>query len=355
MPDGGKLDLGNGITGEAMIIVMDKKATERMIENVIDIIENLGAQVHKSYGVHQTIIAAVGDIQLIDTGEIGILAGVNKVAKISEPYKLAGRAFKPENTVVKIKDLLIGGDKIVVMAGPCAVESKDQIMEIAKIVKEVGGSILRGGAFKPRTSPYSFQGLGEEGLEYLHEAGKEYGLLVVTEVMDKSQIELVSKYADILQIGARNMSNFAFLKELGLIKKPILLKRGISATIKEWIMAAEYILSGGNYDVILCERGIRTYEDYTRNTLDLSAIPVIKKLSHLPVIVDPSHGTGIRDHVIPMARAAVAAGCDGLMIEMHNHPEKAKSDGAQSLYPEQIAQLMKELKIIVKAVGKKFL
>ncbi len=259
---------------KVMIIIMDNNATSQMIENVSSRVKKWGLNIHKSIAVGQTIIGVTGNTHEVDTGELAIQAGVKKIIKLSEPYKLAGRKFKPEDTIVKIKEVAIGGDKIVVMAGPCAVESENQIMEIAKIIKETGGDILRGGAFKPRTSPYSFQGLGEEGLKYLYAAGKEYGLLVVTEVMDKSQIELVSKYADILQIGGRNMSNFSFLKELGLTRKPVLLKRGIAATIREWIMSAEYILAGGNYDVILCERGIRTCEDYTRNTLDLCAIPI---------------------------------------------------------------------------------
>ncbi|MCK5739201.1 3-deoxy-7-phosphoheptulonate synthase, partial [bacterium] len=271
---------------------------------------------------------------------------------ITKPYKLASRIFHPENTIIRIKDVEIGGDRVVLMAGPCAVESRELMFEVAEMVKNEGAQILRGGAFKPRTSPYSFQGLGEEGLKYLREAADNFGLLTISEVMDTTDLELVAEYVDILQIGARNMQNFSLLKAVGNLRKPVMLKRGLAATIEDWLMAAEYIMSGGNYDVILCERGIRTFEQYTRNTLDLSAVPVIHKLSHLPIIVDPSHAIGIRDKVIPMARAGVAAGADGLMIEIHPQPEKAFSDGAQSLYPEQFTQLMGELKLIAAAVHK---
>jgi 3-deoxy-7-phosphoheptulonate synthase len=268
------------------------------------------------------------------------------------PYKLASRHFRPAGTVVKVGDVEIGADRVVVMAGPCSVESSEQIHAIAEIVARAGARIIRGGAFKPRSSPYSFQGLGEEGLQYLREAADKHGLLVVSEVMDHTQIPMLAAYADILQVGARNMQNFNLLRELGKQPKPVLLKRGISATIEELLLSAEYILAGGNFGVILCERGIRTFEDYTRNTLDLCAIPVVKKLSHLPIIADPSHGTGRRDKVIPMARAAVAAGADGLLIEVHNDPDRALSDGAQSLREEQFSELMSQLRLIAAAVNR---
>ena len=287
-----------------------------------------------------------------DPRDLEVLEGVREVVRISEPYKLAGRTFKREDTVVRMGDVTIGGNEIVAMAGPCAVESRAQVREIAASVREMGATFLRGGAFKPRTSPYSFQGLGEEGLKYLREAADENGMLVVSEVMDTTHIPLVTQYVDILQVGARNMQNFVMLKELGKVKKPVLLKRGLSATIEEWLLSAEYVMVGGNHQVILCERGIRTFERYTRNTLDLSAIPVIEKLSHLPILVDPSHGTGRREKVVPMARAAVAAGADGLLIEVHNHPDQALSDGAQSLYPEQFQRLMEEIRIIATALGR---
>lgn len=270
-----------------------------------------------------------------------------------EPYKLASRSFKPEPTVVTVGDLRIGGDEVVIMAGPCAAESEDQVGRTAAAVKEAGASVLRGGAFKPRTSPYSFQGHGEAGLQMLRDAAAQHGMALVSEVMDVTQVGLVGRYADILQVGARNMQNFTLLTELGRTRKPVLLKRGISATIEEWLLSAEYILSGGNPDVILCERGIRTFESATRNTLDLSAIPVVRRLSHLPIIVDPSHGTGRRDHVVPMARAAVAAGADGLIVEVHCDPDRALSDGAQSLDPDHFRRLMAELRIIAPALGRR--
>lgn len=336
-----------------MVIVMEDHATEAEIQNAISKLKTLGYQIHRSDGVRRTVLGAVGEKRDVDQRDLELLQGVREVVPITKPYKLVSREFHPEDTIIKIKDIEIGGNRVVIMAGPCAVEGSDQIVGIAKFVREAGALVLRGGAFKPRTSPYSFQGLGEEGLKYLRMAADAYGLAVVSELMDISQIELVSKYVDILQVGARNMQNFWLLKELGKIRKPVLLKRGMAATIEEWLMAAEYILAGGNYRVILCERGIRTFENYTRNTLDLSAIPVVQKLSHLPVIVDPSHGTGRRDKVGPMARAAVAAGADGLLIEVHSHPENALSDGAQSLYPKQLLELMKELQIIAQAVKRK--
>jgi 3-deoxy-7-phosphoheptulonate synthase len=278
--------------------------------------------------------------------------GVKECHRIMSSYKLASRNFRPGGTVIKMGGVEIGGPAVVLMAGPCSVESRDQIFRAAGQVAEAGAKVLRGGAFKPRSSPYSFQGLGEEGLTLLREAADKHGLLAVSEVMDQTQIPLVAAYADILQVGARNMQNFNLLKELGKIQKPVLLKRGISATLEELLLSAEYILAGGNYDVILCERGIRTFETYTRNTMDISAIPTIKKLSHLPMIADPSHGTGRRDKVLPMARAAVAAGADGLLIEVHPDPDHARSDGAQSLKPEQFAELVQQLRIIAQAVGR---
>jgi 3-deoxy-7-phosphoheptulonate synthase len=271
---------------------------------------------------------------------------------VTEPFKLASRAFKREGSVIEIGDIKIGGKEVTVIGGPCSIENEEQIFTLAKKISEAGVKILRGGAFKPRTSPYSFQGLGEEGLKLIRAAADQYRLKVITEVMDKSQIDLVEKYADILQIGARNMQNYVFLKDLGKSSKPVMLKRGLAATIEEWLMAAEYILSNGNHQVILCERGIRTFETATRNTMDISAIPVVKKKSHLPVFADPSHGIGIRDKVVPMARAAVAAGADGIMVEVHHDPDHALSDGAQSLYPEQFVQMMKEIRIIAEAIGR---
>ena len=319
---------------------------------MISRLKKLGFDVHRSDGVNRTVLGAVGEKRDIDRRDIELFEGVREVIPITKPYKLVGREFHPEDTVIKIKQLEIGGPKIVLMAGPCSVENLETTRTIAKSISNDGAVILRGGAFKPRTSPYAFQGLGEAGLKYLRKAADENGLLVISEVMDVSQIELVSSYVDILQIGARNMQNFFLLKEIGKTRMPVLLKRGMAATIEDWLMAAEYILAGGNYQVILCERGIRTFENYTRNTLDLSAIPVVKKLSHLPVIVDPSHGTGRRDKVIPMARAAAAVGADGLMIEVHSAPDQALSDGAQSLYLHQFTQLVNELKLIVKAVNR---
>jgi 3-deoxy-7-phosphoheptulonate synthase len=277
---------------------------------------------------------------------------VRQVLRISEPYKLAGRTFKPEDTVVELAGVAIGGTEVIAMAGPCSVESREQVGAVAKSVATSGARVLRGGAFKPRTSPYAFQGHGEEALKWMRAAADANGLAVVSEVMDPRQIEMMMGYVDCLQVGARNVQNFDLLKELGRVRRPVLLKRGLSSTIEEWLLSAEYILAGGNSQVILCERGIRTFENYTRNTLDISAVPVVKKLSHLPILVDPSHGTGRRDKVIPMARAAVAAGADGLLIEVHNDPEKALSDGPQSLYPEQFDQLMSELRIIAPVLGR---
>jgi len=335
-----------------MVVVMEKGATEKQIEHIIKALNNFGFDVHRSTGVNQTVLGAIGVKPEFDIRQIQVLPGVAEVYRITEPFKLASRAFKREDTVIDFGSVKVGGNGVVVMAGPCSVESRDQIFTVARHVKENGAAFLRGGAFKPRTSPYSFQGLGEEGLRYLRDAADKYHLLVVTEVMDASQIPIVEKYADVLQVGARNMQNFAFLKELGKTRKPVLLKRGMAATVEEWLMSAEYILSGGNREVMLCERGIRTFETATRNTMDISAIPVVHKRSHLPVLADPSHGTGIRDKVIPMARAAVAAGADGIMVEVHHDPDHALSDGAQSLYPKQFAQLMKEIRLIAEAIGR---
>lgn len=335
-----------------MVVILQKNATEEQISNVINHLKSFGFQIHQSTGTERTIIGAIGVKPNFDIRNISILDGVDEVYRVTTPFKLASRSFKEENTVVKIKDVEIGANKIVMMSGPCSVENEDQIFRLAKIVADSGAKILRGGAFKPRTSPYTFQGLGEEGLKLLRAAADEYNLLVITEVMQNEQIDLIYKYTDIFQVGARNMQNFSLLKELGKVDKPIMLKRGIAATIEEWLMSAEYILSGGNKDVILCERGIRTFENYTRNTFDLSAIPVVHKKSHLPVIADPSHATGLRDQVPPMARAAVAAGADGLMIEIHHDPEKALSDGPQALLPETYLKLMHELKSIAEAIGR---
>jgi 3-deoxy-7-phosphoheptulonate synthase len=335
-----------------MVVVMQERATEDQIEKVVAHLVELGMDVHRSTGVSRTVLGAVGDDRQIDPRLIEMLDGVSEVLRVTEPYKLASRAFKPEGTVVSIGDVRVGGDEVIVMAGPCSAETDEQVNAIAAAVKKAWAKILRGGAFKPRSSPYSFQGLGEEGLRMLKAAANQHDLKLVSEVMDISQIELIDRYADIFQLGARNMQNFTLLRELGRVRKPVLLKRGISATIEEWLLSAEYILAGGNTQVILCERGIRTFESYTRNTLDISAIPVVKKRSHLPIIADPSHGTGRRDKVAPMARAAVAAGADGLIIEVHCDPDHALSDGAQSLFPHQFDRLMAELRIIAPAIGR---
>ncbi len=336
-----------------MIIVMKTKADEQELDNVIKWIESAGYKAHVSKGVERTIIGAVGD----ERGKISLRAvetmpGVAKVMPILQPYKLASRETKEGNTVIKVGDVEIGGPKCVVIAGPCAVESQEQLMEAAFAVKEAGASMLRGGAFKPRTSPYSFQGMGEDGLKILAQAREKTGLPVVTEVMRASDVELIESYADVLQVGARNIQNFALLKALGQAKKPVLLKRGMMTTLEELLMSAEYILASGNDDVILCERGIRTFETSTRNTLDLSAIPILKRRTHLPVIVDPSHATGHSWVVPAMAKAAIAAGADGIMIEVHNKPKDALSDGPQSLYPDNFVQLVKDVDKIAIAVGR---
>jgi len=335
-----------------MVVVMEERASEDQIQHVVSTLVEKEFDVHRSTGALKTVLGAVGGNRDFDTRLIEVMDGVHEVLRITEPYKLASRTFKPERSVVTIGDLRIGGDEVIVMAGPCSAETEEQVNAAAEAVSKAGAKIFRGGAFKPRSSPYSFQGLGEEGLKFLKSAADLHNLKLVSEVMDVSQIELVAKYSDILQVGARNMQNYTLLKELGTVKVPILLKRGISATIEEWLLSAEYVLSGGNSDVILCERGIRTFETYTRNTMDISAIPVIQKLSHLPIVADPSHGIGIRDKVAPMARAAVAAGADGLIIEVHPDPDHAFSDGAQSLFPDQFNRLMDEVRIIAPAIGR---
>jgi 3-deoxy-7-phosphoheptulonate synthase len=335
-----------------MLVVMQQGATEEQIEAVIERMVEMGFNVHRSTGVIHTVLGGVGGKEEFDLEVVEVMEGVKEAHRIVSPYKLASRSFRPAGTVVKVGGVEIGGAQIVVMAGPCSVESREQIERSAEVVAGAGAKVIRGGAFKPRSSPYSFQGLGEEGLQMLREAADRHGLLVVSEVMDQTQIPLLVQYSDILQVGARNMQNFNLLRELGHERKPVLLKRGIAATIEELLLSAEYILSGGNYDVILCERGIRTFETYTRNTMDISAIPVVKKLSHLPMLGDPSHGTGRRDKVAAMSRAAVAAGADGLLIEVHPDPDHALSDGAQSLAPEQFVELMNQLRLVAAAVGR---
>jgi len=335
-----------------MLVVMQQGATEEQIQGVIDRLVTLGFTVHRSTGVMHTVLGGVGPVDEMDPADFEAMEGVKECHRIVSPYKLASRHWKPQGTVIKIGKVEIGGPHVVTMAGPCSVESREQIEKVAEIVASQGAQIMRGGAFKPRSSPYSFQGLGEEGLKLMRTAADRHGLLVVSEVMDHTQLPMLMTYADILQIGARNMQNFNLLREVGRVRKPVLLKRGNSATIEELLLAAEYIMSGGNYDVILCERGIRTFETYTRNTMDISAIPVIKKLSHLPMIGDPSHGTGRRDQVLPMARAAVAAGADGLIVEVHPDPDRAMSDGAQTLTPGQFAEMMTQVRSIAAAVGR---
>jgi len=337
-----------------MVVVMQSEASEEQIQHVIDRLVELGFDIHRSTGATYTVLGAVGVKPEFDPRDIELLTGVREVVRITQPYKLASRAFRPEGTIVELPNgVRFGGNEVVIAAGPCAVETREQIDLIAETVAKLGARLLRGGAYKPRSSPYTFQGLGEPALRMLREAADRNGLLVVSEVMDASQIEVMLPYVDLLQVGARNMQNYHLLRALGAVNKPVLLKRGLSATIEELLLSAEYIMAGGNYNVVLCERGIRTFETTTRNTLDIAAIPVIQKLSHLPIVADPSHGTGRRDKVIPMARAAVAAGADGLLLEVHNDPDHALSDGAQSLYFEQFAQLMKELRMIAPAVGRR--
>ena len=335
-----------------MVIVLNKNVTDEQYENVVKHLEDFGFAVHKSTGVQQIVLGAIGVKPDFDIRKVKILEGVAEVYRITEPFKLASRTFKKEDTVISIKDVKIGGNEVVMMAGPCSVESEEQIFKLAEIVSKAGAKILRGGAFKPRTSPYSFQGLGEEGLKLMRKAADKNNLLVITEVMENAQIPLIAEYTDIFQVGARNMQNFPLLNELGKTTKPVMLKRGLAATVEDWLMSAEYVLSNGNRDLMLCERGIRTFETYTRNTFDLSAIPVVHKRSHLPVIADPSHATGLRDKVLPMARAAVAAGADGLMVEVHHDPEHALSDGPQALLPEQFEELMEQVKLIAQVIGR---
>jgi 3-deoxy-7-phosphoheptulonate synthase len=335
-----------------MIVVMDDNASPEQVQRVFQMLVDRGFDIHRSTGANRTVLGVVGDTQDLDSRMFEAIDGVHEVVRITEPYKLASRTFKPDDTIIKIGKAAIGGKKIALMAGPCAIESREQIRKIAGLIKGSRTTVLRGGAYKPRTSPYSFQGMGEEGLKCLREAADESGMAAVSEVMDRADIIPALKYVDMIQVGARNMQNFALLKELGKVDKPILLKRGMSATLEELLMAAEYILAGGNSQVILCERGIRTFENYTRNTMDISAIPILKKLSHLPVIADPSHGTGLRNKVAPMARAAVAAGADGLIIEVHYDPDSAVSDAAQTLYIDQYEQLVAQIKIIASAVGR---
>lgn len=336
-----------------MIIVCKKDAKEKDIEHIVEKLSEYGFKTNVSRGIERTIIGAIGDERTLRDRPLSSIPGVEKVMPIVKPYKLVSKDFKSQDTVIDIKGVKIGGGNAVVMAGPCSVENRDMLFHIAEKVSKSGAKILRGGAFKPRTSPYAFQGLGVEGLKYLREAADEFGMLVITELMDPRDIDDVCKYSDILQIGARNMQNFRLLREIGTLDKPVMLKRGLCATLKEFLMAAEYVASGGNYDIILCERGIRTFSEETRNTLDLSAVPVLKSSTHLPVVVDPSHGTGRRDCILPMSQASIAAGADGLMVEVHNRPEDALSDGDQSILPEEFDLLMKRLKIIGEVVGTK--
>lgn len=337
-----------------MIIVLRPDATDKQVEHIIEKVQKLGLTPHVSKGTERTIIGVIGPEDVLRVTPLEVFPGVEKVMPVLAPYKLVSREFKKDNSVVDLgKGVKIGGEKIVVMAGPCAIENRETLEAVATAVKKSGADVLRGGAFKPRTSPYSFQGLGQEGLKFLKEIGDKLNMVTVTEVMDPRDVKLVADYADVLQVGARNMQNFNLLKEIGQTKKPVLLKRGLSSTVKELLMSAEYILAGGNFNVVLCERGIRTFEDSTRNTLDISAVPVSKQLSHLPIIVDPSHASGKWGLVGPLAKASVACGTDGLIIEVHTHPEDALSDGAQSLIPANFSQLMQELKIVAESVGRK--
>ncbi len=336
-----------------MVVVLEKNITDSQLENVIKHLEGFGFSIHKSTGEEQIVLGAIGVRPEFDIRKVKILDGVADVFRITEPFKLAGRAYKKEDTILKVKDVEIGGNEVIVMAGPCSIENEDQIFRLAEIVSKAGAKVLRGGAFKPRTSPYSFQGLGEEGLKLMRKASDENNLVMITEVLEINHIPLVEKYTDIFQVGARNMQNFSLLREIGKTSKPVMLKRGLAATIDDLLMSAEYILANGNEQVMLCERGIRTFETNTRNTFDLSAIPVIHKRSHLPVAADPSHATGMRDKVLPMARAAVAAGCDALMIEVHHDPENALSDGPQALLPEDFTMLMQQVSAIAEVIGRK--
>ncbi len=333
-----------------MLVVMGEGASESETEDVISRLVEMGFTVHRSTGVRHTVLGGVGPMEDFDPAALEVLPGVKECHRIISPYKLASRSFNPGGTVITIGNVSIGGSKVVTMAGPCSIETEEQIESVAALVAAAGAQVIRGGAFKPRSSPYAFQGLGEDGLKLIRSAADRHGLLVVSEVMDQVQIPLLTKYSDVLQVGARNMQNFNLVRELGKTRKPILLKRGIAATIEELLLSAEYIMSGGNYEIMLCERGIRTFETATRNTMDISAIPVLKRLTHLPVIADPSHGTGKRDYVLPMARASVAAGADGLIVEVHPDPDHAASDGAQTLRPEQFTQMMTQVRAIASAV-----
>jgi 3-deoxy-7-phosphoheptulonate synthase len=335
-----------------MLVVMQEGASDTQVQAVIDRLVEMGFTVHRSTGVLHTVLGGVGPVEHFEPADFEVMDGVKESHRIVSPYKLASRHFKPGGTIIKIGKVEIGGPGVITMAGPCSVEGEDQIERAAEIVAKGGAQVIRGGAFKPRSSPYSFQGMGESGLTILRRAADRHGLLVISEVMDQTQIPLLVEYSDILQIGARNMQNFNLLREIGKTRKPVLVKRGIAATIEELLLSAEYILSGGNYEVMLCERGIRTFETSTRNTMDISAIPVLKRLTHLPVIADPSHGTGKRDYVVAMARASVAAGADGLLVEVHHDPERAVSDGAQTLRPEQFQEMMTQTRAIAQAIGR---
>lgn len=335
-----------------MLIVMDAAATSEDVRRVVETVQGLGLQAHPIPGAQRTAIGVTGNRGAVETAALENLPGVAEIIPVSAPYKLVSREAKRENTVVSVGGVPVGGQRIVVVAGPCAIESETQAIETAEKVRDAGATLYRGGAFKPRTSPYSFQGLGEKGLQILSKVRKETGLPIVTEVLDTETADLVAEHADCLQIGARNMQNFSLLRKVGRIGKPTLLKRGMSATIEELLLSAEYILAEGNYDVILCERGVRTFADHTRNTLDLSAIPYVQRISHLPILVDPSHGTGKRQKVLPLSRAAVAVGADGLMIEVHPHPEEALSDGPQALLPEMFAELMRQVRDLAAVVGR---
>jgi len=336
-----------------MIVVMQEQATEQHIQTIIERMVELGFNVHRTTGATQIILAGVGSPAQFDVQEFQVRGGVQDAYRITSPYKLAGRNFRPEGTTITFSNgVVVGGDEVIIMAGPCSVESREQILLSAQQVKAAGGKFLRGGAYKPRSSPYSFQGMGIEGLKLLREVGDATGLLVITEVMEISQIEPMLEYIDCFQVGARNMQNFNLLRELGYVRKPVLMKRGIAATIEEVLLSAEYILSGGNYELMLCERGIRTFETYTRNTMDVSAVPVLKKLTHLPVFADPSHGVGKREFVPAMAMASLVAGADGLLMEMHPNPDKAMSDGAQSLFPQQLTDLVAQLERLAPIVGR---
>ena len=335
-----------------MLIVMDSAASPEDVRRVVETVQSLGLQAHAIPGAQRTAIGITGNRGAIQTGSFENLPGVAEVIPVSAPYKLVSRESKRENTVVSVGGVPVGGERVVVIGGPCAVESEEQALEVGRAVREAGGTLYRGGAFKPRTSPYSFQGLGEDGLKILAKVREETGLPIVTEVLDTETVELVAEYADCLQVGARNMQNFSLLKKLGKTRKPVLLKRGMSATIEEFLLSAEYLLSEGNYQVILCERGVRTFADHTRNTLDLSVVPYVQRISHLPILVDPSHGTGKRQKVIPLSRAAVAVGADGLIVEVHPHPELALSDGPQALPPEMFADLMNQVRRLAPVVGR---